>query len=58
MLYYDKLILIIFVVPTKQFETHKYNEMLNCVTRAIEEYTHYDRARYGDNLLLLGTKWD
>jgi hypothetical protein len=58
MLYYDRPISIIFVVPTNQFETHNYNEMLNCVTRTIEEYNHYDRARYGDNLLLLGTKWD
>jgi hypothetical protein len=58
LLYYDKPMSIIFVVPSKQFETHNYNEMLNCITRTIEEYNRYDRARYGDNLLLLATKWD
>jgi len=58
LLYYDRPLSVVFVVPSRQFETHSYNEMLNCVTRTIEEYNRYDRARYGDNLLLLGTKWD
>ena len=58
LLYYDKPISVVFVVPSRQYEGHNYNEMLNCVTRAMEEYNRYDRARYGDNLLLLVTKWD
>src|SRR6202042_372225 len=56
--YCRKPVSIIFVVPTVQQMHADYNYQLECVTRTMELYTTTGRTERGDNMLLLGTKWD